>query len=450
MSRTSNNKIILEGTAEQRLPGFSLYLTCVNDVSNKDYLYEFSGDLKDGSSIDPRDYPETKWDVFVSYGRITTPAKERTRTMLFSGATAPEAIEKIRDDVLRKRKEYEVVHPPVWWTPVEKAEIEQVKVMLAQGVDLAIEHERLAKAYEDDHFTAELKYDGHRSKAHFFGTGQVRVRFDSRRTSDVTGIYVENTEQLAHISLPEDVKAISDLHGTILDGEIMHERGLPAVGSVMGALPEKALRWQAENGYVTFMVFDCLRVKGTWIIKEPWTVRRQYMEKIVELWQAALREDFRQFVRPTSYWEGTEAKKQARDWAFANNYEGLILKRKAAPYRLGSRTWDWIKDKKKLRFSCIITGFENSKSEKYGPKGWIEHIKVGQYLNGHMVDCGQIGGMDEQTREWLSTNRARAMGMVIEIEAQEQIKPTNMFRHASFVAFRSDIRPEECVVGQKG
>lgn len=457
MSRTSSNRIVLEGTAEQRLPGLSLYLVCVNDVSNKDYLYEFSGDLKDGSSIDPRDYPDTKWDIFASYGRISTPPKERTRKLLFSNVTASEAIEKIHDDVLRSRKEYSVVHPPAWWIPIEKAEIEQVKVMLAQGVDLAIEHERLAAAYEDDDFTAEMKYDGHRSKAHFYGfdpsgaeSPDARVRFDSRRQSDITGIYSENTEQLAHISLarPEAIRA---LHGTILDGEMMHEGGISAIGSVMGAHAEKALKWQAENGHVTFMVFDCVRVGTTWIHKEPWTVRRSYVEKIVAMWQDAIPEpDFRKFIKATSYWEGTQAKKDIRKWAFDNGYEGLILKKKSAPYAFGSRSWNWIKDKRKGRYSCIITGFENSKSEKYGPRGWIEHMKVGQYENGHLVEISQIGSMDEQTREWLSNNRHRALGMVVEIEAQEQIKGTHAFRHASFVAFRTDIKPEECVTGQKG
>jgi ATP-dependent DNA ligase len=450
VSRTSGGKIILEGHEDQRLPGMSLYLTYVTDQSNKDLLFEFQGTVL-GTSTDPRDYPDQKWDVFYSYGRILKEKKERNRKLLFPNVTAAEAIEKIRDKVLHDHKGYEAVFPPAWWTPIAKPEIEQVKPMLAQGVDLSHEREKLEATYDDDTYIAELKYDGHRAKAHFFfGDGSdPRVRFDSRRQSDKTGLFVENTGSLPHISRAA-LSFIQGMHGTILDGEVMHEEGLPSVGSIMGALPEKALRFQQEHGYATFMVFDCIRVKDTWIHTLPWVERRQYVDKIVALWQDAIDVSLRQHLKAVSFWEGTQAKRDIRKWALENGYEGLILKKKDSKYSLGSRSWAWVKDKKEARFSCIVMGFENSKSEKYGPKGWIEHIKLGQYRDGQLVEIGQVGTMEEQDRKWFSENRARALGMVVEVEAQEQIKGTHALRHPRFIAVRQDIKPDECVVGQKG
>ena len=455
MSTVVDGKIVLSGTDVEALPGFSIRFEFHSETSHKYALFELCGDMApDG--LTPASRPEGPWSVFWCYGKILKSGpKVPTRKVLIDGVSLNEAIEKIRDVVRRECKGYETVHAPTWWVPDPPAELLQIAPMLARGISDEQQLAAMMALYEDDKYIAELKYDGHRAKAHLYANGPAPiVRFDSRRQSDTTGLYTENTEQIPHLSGQglgwHFQNWVREHHGTILDGEIVHADGIYAVASVMGASGEKAIKFQEEHGKVEFMIFDCIALKGMLITDQPWEKRRAVLDDLVDDWKEAVHLDGGDCskIHAVPFWR--EGKGSVRKWAFENGFEGMILKKATSKYSSAARTWDWVKDKKEKRFTCVVMGFEDSDSEAYGPKGWIKCVKVGQYKDGTLIEVASVGTMDTETREWFSKNKIAAMGKIVEIEAQEQNKTTHQLRHPRFVCVRHDKTAHECTVGQDG
>jgi len=414
--------------------------------SRKDYLYEFQTD--DSTQDDG-------WNVFVSYGRILDTPKERKRTLKWKNITRADGIAKIRDDVIRKRARYQIIKPPSWWVPLPPPELEQIDVMLAKAVKTPGDLEKLENAYEDDNYIAELKLDGHRAKAHFVSPTKPSglVRFDSRGTSTETGHFVENTgslfflSSLIHMGIKEFVH---EWHGTVFDGEVTHPGGLYAVGSIMGALPDEAMSFQKSNGCATYTVFDVIRIKGKDVTGYPWTQRRKWLEDLHKRWTAAINDERRSAqLGLSAFRQGTVDKRAFREWAYSKGHEGLILKDKTSKYVPAGRSWQWIKDKKMTRVSCVITGFTDSTSASFGPKGWIKNIHLSQYKDGELIEVGTTSGMSEQIRQYISENKERCMGEVVDVQCQEQLS-SHALRHPQFVSFRKDIKAEDCTVDQEG
>lgn len=121
-----------------------------------------------------------------------------------------------------------------------------------------------------DNHIAEEKFDGHRGLLHI---GSKSNRAFSRRVSKKTGWFSENTEQIPHI---RDLE-LSHLQGTVLDGEFDYGNTSMGVQSVMGALPETALSFQEEHGFIPFKVFDILYYKGVNIQRMPLHKRKAYL-----------------------------------------------------------------------------------------------------------------------------------------------------------------------------
>ena len=124
---------------------------------------------------------------------------------------------------------------------------------------------------------AELKYDGHRGLIHF---GDV-ARCFSRTVSKKSGWFTENTDNVPHI---RDM-AIPSLKGTVLDGEFDYGNTSMGVQSVMGALPERAIKFQEDNGYIPFKAFDILYYKGINVQRMSLWKRKVYLALVLkELW----------------------------------------------------------------------------------------------------------------------------------------------------------------------
>lgn len=126
---------------------------------------------------------------------------------------------------------------------------------------------------------AELKMDGHRGTLHI---GEESNRAFSRRISDKTDWYNENSDQVPHIRdliLPE-------LKGTVIDGEFDYGTTSMGVQSVMGALPANAIQFQYKNGFIKFFAFDILYYKGINVQKMPLWKRKVYLMKVVKAFEA--------------------------------------------------------------------------------------------------------------------------------------------------------------------
>ena len=122
---------------------------------------------------------------------------------------------------------------------------------------------------------AELKYDGHRGIMYLNGKGNNRVF--SRVVSKKTGWFTENTDNVPHF---RDMK-IKGLEGTVLDGEFDYGTTSMGVQSVMGSLPERAIKYQEENGFIYFKAFDILFYKGIDIRRMPLYKRKVYLSSVI-------------------------------------------------------------------------------------------------------------------------------------------------------------------------
>ena len=105
------------------------------------------------------------------------------------------------------------------------------------------------------------------------------ARCFSRRVSEKTGWYCENTDslpQLRNIDAPE-------MSGTILDGEMfIPNRPFKDVSSTLNCKWDKAIYRQLELGYIVFHAFDILFYKGIDLRKMPLKRRKHYLKLAVE------------------------------------------------------------------------------------------------------------------------------------------------------------------------
>ena len=105
------------------------------------------------------------------------------------------------------------------------------------------------------------------------------TRCFSRRVSEKTGWYCENTDslpQLRGLDLPE-------MNGTILDGEMfIPNRPFKDVSSTLNCKWDKAIDRQLELGFIVFHAFDILFYKGIDLRKMPLNRRKHYLKLAVE------------------------------------------------------------------------------------------------------------------------------------------------------------------------
>lgn len=120
---------------------------------------------------------------------------------------------------------------------------------------------------------AEIKLDGHRGTIHL---GE-KARVFSRNISKKTHWFTESTDNVPHISGME----IGEHRGTILDGEFDYGTTSMGVQSVMGSLPERAIKYQKEHGNINFVAFDILFFKGVDVRRLPQYKRKVLLAKAV-------------------------------------------------------------------------------------------------------------------------------------------------------------------------
>ena len=111
-----------------------------------------------------------------------------------------------------------------------------------------------------------------------FYTQEGYTRCFSRRVSEKTKWYCENTDSLPHLrdlNLPE-------MNGTILDGEMfIPHRPFKDVSSTLNCKWDKAIERQSELGNIVFHAFDILFYKGIDLRKMPLNRRKHYLKLAV-------------------------------------------------------------------------------------------------------------------------------------------------------------------------
>jgi bifunctional non-homologous end joining protein LigD len=325
--------------------------------------------------------------------------------------------------------------------------------------------------WTDPNWIAEEKYDGDRRVAQFCGNV---VRFTGRRISVKDGLFVEKTENVPHLSAtvhrsyPKQIPmwgVPGALDGTVLDGEMVFlcASDLPKeeggrskyVTSIMGSLPEEAVRKQIERGWLRYVVFDCLRYKGKEITPLPYRNRRECAETAVKEWGNPFAELAITANGDKHLFYDTIVQEHGG--------EGVILKRLDAMY--GDKS-GWVKVKKTATADCVIMGFvpakEMSKKKgedqatltKYAKAGLIGAVQVGQYRPARkdepragyvLEEVATISGMDDALRADFTVAPGSFIGKVVKIEHNGR-EPTGRFRHPRFDGFRNDKRAKDCVI----
>lgn len=331
--------------------------------------------------------------------------------------------------------------------------------------------------WDSPDWIAEEKYDGDRRIAQFCGKV---VRFTGRRKSVKDGLFVEKTENVPHLSGMTIAKAIwkngkppthpppAALEGTVLDGEmIAAPQGTPYcvenggqskyVTSIMGSLPEEAIRKQIERGWLRYVVFDCLFYKGKDIRGESYTVRRAAVINAVGLWNNP-------FVVGSEISAGRKHPADTRGFyesIVRRGGEGIILKH--LNHRYGDKTL-WVKVKKQATADVVIMGFIPAKEmsvkkgddkatlTKYAKAGLIGAIQCGQWYRseraGGLWEVATVSGMTDDLRRRFTLSPRTYKGRVITIEHNGR-EPTGRFRHPRLAdntdPFRIDKSAKDCV-----
>lgn len=337
------------------------------------------------------------------------------------------------------------------------------------------DEKRLELAWDSPEWWAERKFDGAR---YLMRKENGEVRFVSRQKSKKTGLPVDKTENVPHL-----VELLSSRlpDGTVLDGEIITHENCKSneVTKIMGALPEKAIERQEKDGYVKYVVFDCLYYNGHNIMERPYISRRELLEK---LFQNGLK-DLEYVLLAPVY---KDNKREVYEQIVREGGEGVILKNIHSKYIPDKRPKNtWIKVKKYNTYDVIVVGYTEPTKEYKGKypenwpywedgvpvtkdyyMGWIGAIRFGQYVpkkfiveagipeekitdvdetrDYYLIELGQTDGLSDEMKEFFTRNKDQMIGSVIEIGGMERTKD-GAIRHPRFLRIREDKDPKECV-----
>jgi bifunctional non-homologous end joining protein LigD len=198
----------------------------------------------------------------------------------------------------------------------------------------------------------EVKWDGMRVIADVTPAG---VRLFSRPGNDVT----QRCPALAGLA------ALG--HTMVLDGELaaVGEDRLPTFGNL-----------QTGRGQVKFFIFDVLQLDGRDLTGLPWEERRRELDAL------HLGDDA--WLVPPTYDDGEMLLEATRQ----QGLEGIVSKRRFAPYAVGVRSRDWLKFPHRPRLSWVIGGW---RAEKDSPER-LGALLVGEPLaDGGLVFRGRVG-----------------------------------------------------------
>lgn len=293
-----------------------------------------------------------------------------------------------------------------------------------EGLEPMSAKEPLNEEHQEELFNsfltiAEEKFDGVRGLLHI---KESENRMFSRRVSDVTGWYGDNSDRLPQF---RDF-IVPDLAETVIDGElIIPDTCFNDISGMLNMDWDKAVERQVEIGMCKFVVFDCIYYKGVYIAKMPLNKRKEYAEKVVaemnhplvELGEyiyefidkdiTPLMNDMYQNDRdgfketyPELYRE-YEANKESGvvtldkiqwyEYVVMHGGEGLMLKPDDKPYE-HKRTRSYTKIKKFGTWDVIITRFIEPTKEYKGKdaKTWEYRDEQGNPVTKHYY-MGWIG-----------------------------------------------------------
>lgn len=326
-------------------------------------------------------------------------------------------------------------------TEGEKKGTEHYKATDSGGVELVHPSRCTADLPEDltlEHLVAEPKMDGSRYVM-YLGCSPYTPNQNallSRRESAIDGKYVNKTDNVPHFF----TDTISDLKGTVLDGEIQADDFL-ATNSIMNSSPRLAIEKQNTVGKVKYYVFDILYYCGTDVRTKPLSERRKIMEYVVTVMNNPDVKLIEQYT--TTEKDFTKLFNEIT----SSGGEGLIIKDSRRAYGAG-----WSKMKKSYDISCVISGFKAG-TGKYA--AGVGSIALSVYDDsGELTEIGFASGFDDKMRADMAKYPNKYLNRVVDVFAQEiqdskKSKSTvGRLRHPTFHRLRDDVNAEDCTAAK--
>ena len=348
-------------------------------------------------------------------------------------------------------------------------------------------------------YFAQLKKDGYWYQ--FEKTDDASYLW-SRTTSKVTGTLAEKGANVPHImEIMNRVPA-----GTIIIGEIYYPgKRSKDVTPIMGSLPDKAIeRQQKDYGWLHFYVHDMIYYNGKDLTGYGASIRYALLVSCYNkynLWDIRDRDGSPIIELAQRVDDNIQ---EAVVAALAAGEEGMVLKKKTAPYTPGKRpAWDTIKIKKTDTCDAVIIGVElatklyegkldlgdngtgpeahlwpywaifQTEEEPSGPftkfvelcpvgqivrvrgpgyktmavtkawyYGWPSAIRIGAFdKDNNLIPIGTVSsGLSDEDK----ANLKSYVGKVCELAGMEKDREAHTLRHFHFKRIREDKDPHEC------
>ncbi|TDQ00948.1 DNA ligase D [Labedaea rhizosphaerae] len=228
-------------------------------------------------------------------------------------------------------------------------------------------------------YVYEYKYDGYRAHLGISATGVAQLI--SRNGNDLTPEFNVLAKGAGKVLAP-----LLDGTPAVFDGEIVvrDERGRPSFSLLQhrrGGYPGRKLKAHpdAVAGTLEFLLFDLLRLGDRSLLDEPYTTRRDLLERFdvaapVSLVPAFTHDDLVAAGRTPHDLLAEVAEL---------GYEGLVAKQRDSTYRPGTRTKAWLKHPLISTQEVIICGWRPGQSDSSVRFG-------GLLLGAHDPDTGEL------------------------------------------------------------
>lgn len=204
--------------------------------------------------------------------------------------------------------------------------------------------DKLSEICASGEYFAEEKKDG--ALYQFCRTDKGNYLF-GRTVSVKNGLLTNKIDNVPHIN-----SALSCLPcGTVIVGEIYVPDGTSKnVTSIMGCLPAEAIKRQDKQGKIKYYLHDMIFYNGENM--QSWGAEARY-QKLVEAWNEFHLEQFDFLRLAESFDTGIE---ERLSQILAAGGEGIVLKKKDAPYSEGKRpAWATIKCKQMDTIDLVCT-----------------------------------------------------------------------------------------------
>lgn len=339
--------------------------------------------------------------------------------------------------------------------------------------------DKLSEICASGEYFAEEKKDG--ALYQFCRTDKGNYLF-GRTVSVKNGLLTNKIDNVPHINF-----ALSCLPcGTVIVGEIYVPGGTSKnVTSIMGCLPAEAIKRQDKQGKIKYYLHDMIFYNGEDM--QSWGAEARY-QKLVEAWNKFHLEQFDFLQLAESFDTGIE---ERLSQILSAGGEGIVLKKKDAPYSEGKRpAWATIKCKQMDTIDLVCTraieatkeytgkeletwSYWQERSERdqngeytwlssegqyyedylhnphiYRPVtkpyfyGWKTAIGIGAYDDeGNLKEIGTVSsGLTDEMRAHLDDY----VGKIVALQCMSIDRKEKTLRHPIVKAWRDDKNAAEC------